>query len=104
MTPTLIKEYDLNDYMFGVALAAMQTTNFLFSPFWGKLNNYISSRQAMLVCGIGYAVGQALFGMARTEAMVIFARAFAGFFTGGAFVSFLTYVVNTSSDNDRGKI
>ena len=103
VTPTLIKEYDLNDYMFGVALAAMQTTNFLFSPFWGKLNNYISSRQAMLVCGIGYAVGQALFGMARTEAMVIFARAFAGFFTGGAFVSFLTYVVNTSSDNDRGK-
>ena len=64
VTPTLIKEYDLNDYMFGVALAAMQTTNFLFSPFWGKLNNYISSRQAMLVCGIGYAVGQALFGMA----------------------------------------
>ena len=33
VTPTLIKEYDLNDYMFGVALAAMQTTNFLFSPF-----------------------------------------------------------------------
>lgn len=30
VTPTLIQEYHLNDSMFGVALAAMQTTNFCF--------------------------------------------------------------------------
>ena len=103
VTPTLIKEYHLQDYMFGVALAAMQTTNFLLSPFWGKLNGFISSRKSMLICCIGYAVGQAMFGMARTEVMVVVARAFAGLFTAGAFTSFLTYVVNTSSDKDRGR-
>ena len=103
VTPTLIQEYHLNDSMFGVALAAMQTTNFLFSPFWGKLNGYISSRKSLLICCTGYAIGQALFGMARTEAMVVFARCFAGIFTGGAFTSFLTYIVNTSSEKDRGR-
>ncbi len=103
VTPTLIQEYHLNDYMFGVALAVMQCAYFLMSPFWGKLNNYIASRKSMLICCLGYAVGQALFGMARTESMVIFARVFAGMFTGGAFTSFLTYIVNASSDMERGR-
>lgn len=103
VTPTLIKEYHLNDYMFGVALAAMQMTNFLFSPFWGKINGYISSRKSLLICCVGYAVGQAMFGMARTETMVVVARCFAGVFTGGVFTSFLTYIVNTSSELERGK-
>ena len=103
VTPTLIQEYHLNDYMFGVALAVMQCAYFLMSPFWGKLNNYIASRKSMLICCLGYSIGQALFGMARTEGMVIFARVFAGMFTGGAFTSFLTYIVNTSSDMERGR-
>ena len=37
VTPTIIKELGLNDYMFGMALAAMMVCNFLFSPFWGKI-------------------------------------------------------------------
>lgn len=101
ITPTVIKNLQLNDYMFGVALAAMTTTNFLFSPFWGKINGYISSRTSMLICCIGYGVGQILFGLARTEGMIILARLFAGCFTGGIFVSFLTYIVNVSPEEDR---
>ena len=37
VTPTLIKNLNLHDYMFGAALAAMLFTNFLLSPFWGKI-------------------------------------------------------------------
>ena len=32
-TPTIIKNLNLHDYMFGVAFAGMSITNFLFSPF-----------------------------------------------------------------------
>ena len=103
VTPTFIQEYQLDSYMFGVALAVMQCSYFLMSPFWGKLNNYIDSRKSMLICALGYSVGQALFGMARSNGMLIFARVFAGAFTGGAFTSFLTYIVNTSSDMERGR-
>ena len=103
VTPSFIKEYGLNDYMFGVALSAMMTVNFLFSPFWGKITGYISSRRSMLIGGIGYGIGQLMFGFARTEAMVVVARGFAGIFTGATFVSMMTYVVNCSSDEERGQ-
>lgn len=101
ITPTVIKNLQLNDYMFGVALAAMTTTNFLFSPFWGKINGYISSRTSMLICCIGYGIGQVLFGLAKTEGLIILARLFSGCFTGGIFVSFLTYIVNVSPEDSR---
>ena len=104
VTPTIFTNLNLGSYMFGVALAAMMTVNFLFSPFWGKINTYISSRNSMMISSIGYALGQVMFGLAQTEAQVIGARMFAGLFTGGAFVSMLTYIVNFSENEKiRGK-
>lgn len=103
VTPTIIKDLQLNDYMFGVALASMQLTNFLLSPFWGKINRYISSRLSLLICCCGYGVAQLWFACATTEFMIILARMFAGLFTGGIFVSILTYVVNVSKPEDQGR-
>ena len=71
------------------------------SPFWGKINNYISSRVSLLICCIGYGVAQVWFAYATTEAMIICARLFAGAFVGGIFVSFLTYVVNVADPADQ---
>ena len=103
VTPTIILDLNLNDYMFGLALAAMMAFNFMFSPFWGKMAGYFSSRRVMLVAGLGYAVGQVLFGIARSEAEFLLARMFAGAFCGGSYVAFMTYVVNCSDDKSRGK-
>ena len=98
ITPTLFKDLALPDYMFGVALAAMMSANFLFSPFWGRLNSYISSRLTLLICCLGYALGQYFFATAQTSAQFIAARVVAGIFTGGVFVSALNYLVNTAPD------
>ena len=57
VTPTLIVERGLDSSMFGVALAAMMTMNFLFAPFWGKLCGYIPTKKIMLIGCIGYSVG-----------------------------------------------
>jgi MFS family permease len=103
VTPTVIQDLHLHDYMFGVALAAMMLTNFLMSPFWGKINVYISSRVSMLVCCFGYGIAQLLFAYATTEMGIIVARMIAGLFTGGIFVSFLTYTVNVAKPEDQGK-
>lgn len=103
VTPTVIQNLNLHDYMFGVALAAMLFTNFLMSPFWGKINNYVSSRVSLLVCCCGYGIAQVWFACSVTEPEIILARMFAGLFTGGVFVSFLTYVVNKSRPQDQGK-
>ena len=102
VTPTLFKSLGLGDYMFGYAFAAMMTVNFFFSPFWGKINSFISSKYSMVIACAGYAVSQFFFGIARTELHVIGARMLAGVFTSGTFVSAVNYVINTSSDSDRG--
>ena len=94
VTPTIIQDQHMHDYMFGVALGVMLITNFLMSPFWGKINVYISSRSTFLIGCLGYAVAQLWFAYSTTELMVILARMFAGLFTGGIYVSFLTYIVN----------
>lgn len=102
VTPTIIVELGLKDYMFGMALAAMMAFNFLFSPFWGKMAGRISSRRVLLICGLGYGVAQLFFGLARTEIQFLLARMFAGVFVGGCYVSFLTYTVNASPEKKRG--
>jgi len=103
VTPTIIKDLALPDYMFGLMLAAMQFSNFLFSPFWGKLNGAISSRKTLLICCTGYGVAQLGFACATTQAMILLMRVLAGVFVGGIFVSFLTYVVGTARPEDQAR-
>ncbi len=103
VTPTIIKERGFGDYMFGVALASMMTINFLVSPFWGKLVTFVSSRMVILICSLGYAIGQAFFWIAGTERAMVGARMFAGIFTAGVFTAVLTYVVNTTPVELRGR-
>ena len=74
VTPTIIKELGLHDYMFGLALAVMMSVNFLVSPFWGKINTYISSRKTLLVCCVGYGAAQLLFCYSTTEGGILLAR------------------------------
>ena len=103
VTPTIIQDLALPDYMFGLMLAAMQLSNFLFSPFWGKLNVSISSRQTLCVCCMGYGVAQLGFACATTQAVILLVRILAGVFVGGIFVSFLTYVINTANPEDQAR-
>lgn len=103
VTPTIIQDLALPDYMFGLMLAAMQLSNFLFSPFWGKLNVSISSRQTLLICCMGYGIAQLGFACATTQAAILLVRVLAGVFVGGIFVSFLTYVINTARPEDQAK-
>ena len=103
VTPSIIQDLHLPDYMFGLMLAAMQIFNFLFSPFWGKINVTLSSRRTLLICCVGYGAAQLLFAMARTQPVILAVRALAGVFVGGIFVSFLTYIINAAKPEDQAK-
>ena len=103
VTPTIIQQLQLPDYMFGLMLAAMMISQFLLSPFWGKINTYIASRQTLLICCTGYGAAQLLFAFSRTQGAILAARVLAGIFVGGIFVSFLTYVINVSKPEDQAK-
>lgn len=103
VTPTIIQNLGLHDYMFGVALAMMLGAQFLLSPFWGKLNHYLSSRTSLLVGCTGYGLAQLWFSMATTELGIACARFVAGMFVGGVMVSMLTYIVNMAKPEDQAK-
>lgn len=103
ITPTIIKNLELPDYMFGVAFAGMAFTNFLFSPMWAKMVNRISSRTTLLISCSGYGFGQILFMLATSSLTILVARLVSGFFVGGVMVSMLTYIVNKAEPESRGK-
>ncbi|BBF42276.1 multidrug efflux transporter, MFS family [Lachnospiraceae bacterium KM106-2] len=103
ITPTLIKNYNLPDYFFGVCFAGMAFTNFLFSPFWGKIGGRIGSYKVLFIGCLGYSVGQAMFAVFRSQEAILFARCFSGFFVSGISVCTLTYLVNQSKGESVGK-
>ena len=103
VTPTLIQNLNLPDYMFGLMLAANLLFIFLFSPFWGKINTFVSSRTSLLICSLGYAAAQLGFAYAKAQVTILLVRFMAGFFAGGTFVSFLTYVINVAKPEDQAK-
>lgn len=102
ITPTLIVNLSLPTYMFGAAFAAMSFTNFLFSPFWGKMREFSSARTWLLVGSVGYGIGQYLFGISTTEITILAARCLAGFFVGAINVSCLIYLTEMSDAEGMG--
>lgn len=103
ITPTLIIDLNLPAYMFGAAFAGMSFTNFLFSPFWGKMREFFSLRKILFIGCVGYGIGQFLFSQSTQVGTILFARCFSGFFVGAIGVSTLVYVVDNSTDDKKGK-
>lgn len=84
--------------MFGVAFACMATTNFLFSPFWGKLSEKYGGGLILSLCLLGYGVMQVFFGLSKTEWQICLARLVGGFFISGISVSQLIYIMENSKE------
>ncbi|MCI7221555.1 MAG: MFS transporter [Firmicutes bacterium] len=103
ITPTFIQNLHLHNYMFGVAFACMATTNFLFSPFWGKVSKSIGSAKVVGICFFGYAFAQFLFGTSTTELNIIVARLVGGFFISGITVCNILYVMDNSAEDKKGE-
>ena len=102
ITPTLIMNLNLGDYMFGVAYAAMSIVNFTISPFWGKTSSQIGVVKISAISFVGYAIGQAVFATATTELQIIVGRMIAGLFISGIMVGHLIYIMAISPKEKRG--
>ena len=94
--PTIYKNLNFPDYMFGVAFACMALTNFAFSPFWGRLCDRYGSGRVMGLCFFGYSASQYLFGICTTEWTLSLARVLAGVFISAISVGQLIYVMRYS--------
>ncbi|HBQ74593.1 MAG TPA: MFS transporter, partial [Erysipelotrichaceae bacterium] len=61
------------------------------------------SRRVLGICCVGYGIGQLLFAIMKTLPTIMLARLLSGFFVGGIMVSFLTYIIHTSTMENRGR-
>ncbi len=103
VTPKFIKSLGLGDSMFGWAYAGMAITNFIFSPLWAKLCEKYGSVKITIISLFFYGVSQLMFGFSTTAFSIMAARLLGGFFVGGLYVSQLVYIVNNSSEEEKGQ-
>ena len=103
VTPTMIIERGLDSSMFGVAFAAMQFTMFLFSPFFGRLCNYVPTRRIIFWGGVGYTLSQTVFLFSYTNATIIVARMMAGISCAAMQTAMPNYAINTAPDEETRK-
>ncbi len=101
ITPSFLKSLNAPDYMFGVAFAAMSITNFLCSPFWGKLSKKIGITSVLTLCYLGYSLGQFVFGSATNGVGVVVGRLLSGAFISGIMVNQLLYVMEHSDNPSK---
>ncbi|MBQ7891600.1 MAG: MFS transporter [Erysipelotrichaceae bacterium] len=103
ITPTFIQNLELHDYMFGVAFACMSITNFVFSPFWGKVSRNFGISKVLGFCFMGYACAQLIFGWSTSELGIMIARLVGGVFISGITVNNILYVIDNSPVETRGR-
>jgi len=103
ITPTMFTNLNFPDYMFGVAFATMSAAVFLFSPAIGKLGDTFGHGKIFALSLPFYAIAQMGFGLSDNILSTIIARFFAGLFSGASVVCSLAYVINYTSEENRGK-
>lgn len=103
VTPSLLKSLNMPDYLFGILYSSMSLMWFVFSPFWGRVIDIIGINNVTVISLLGYSVGQFMFLIFKTEALLIFSRLFAGTFASGQAVSTLAYVIEYSEEKDVSK-
>ncbi len=103
VTPAFLRSISMPDYMFGLAFAAMSFTNFLFSPFWGKLSDSVGRLRISSITLTGYAFSQLLFMVSGSVEMVLISRLVSGLFAGGFSVCCMIYLAEITDKSNRAK-
>lgn len=103
ITPAFLTDLKLPDYTFGIAFAAMMTTNFILSPFWGTLSDSVGRLRITRITLIGYAFSQFLFMISGSVSMVLFSRLVSGVFAGGFTVCCTAYLADITDRKNRAK-
>lgn len=102
ITPTMFIEKGFADYLFGVSYAAMSFSYFAGSLVFGSIGDSIGRVKAMAFVMPVYALSQFVFGVTDSAVITIIARLVGGFFSAAVFVCSLAYLVDLTTDENRG--
>ncbi len=97
VTPYLVKARGFIEYSFSIFFSVMSLGMLIFAPVWGSFGDKYGRRIVLLICSIGYSIGQVFFGFLDNIYLVICARFFSGCFSAGLMVSVISFL-----DTSRG--
>ena len=97
VTPYLVKARGFIEYSFSIFFSVLSLGMLIFAPLWGSFGDKYGRRIVLLICSIGYSIGQVFFGFLDNIYLVICARFFSGCFSAGLMVSVISFL-----DTSRG--
>ncbi len=86
---------------YGAILAIYSLTQFVFSPFWGRLSDRIGRRPVVLLGLFGSSISFSVFGISDTIPELFFARFLAGFFTAASLPTARAFIADISPPEKR---
>ena len=102
LLPTYARDLGASPFMIGLIAAVYSTMQFLFSPVWGRLSDYIGRRPVMLASIFLAAVSYFFFSMATTIPLLILSRAMSG--VGSANIAAAqAYITDVTESTGRSK-
>ncbi len=87
----------------GMITAVYPLTQLVFAPLWGRLSDRIGRRPLVVVGIAGFAVTQALFGIASGLALLYGARIVGGALSSALIPAASAYVADLTSEEQRGR-
>ena len=103
VTPYLVSDLGIEDYMFGVFFAAMSFGLMLGGPIWGVLGDRGNKRIYMALGLIVYSIGQFMFGYSGNQIVMVLFRFLSGFGVAASVTLLLSHLICLAPKEDRAK-
>ena len=103
ITPYLVSDLGIEDYMFGVFFAAMSFGLMLGGPIWGVLGDRGNKRIYMALGLIIYSIGQIMFGYSGNEYVMVLFRFISGFGVAASATLLLSHLICLVPKENRTK-
>ncbi len=103
VTPYLVSDLGIEDYMFGVFFAAMSFGLMLGGPIWGVLGDRGNKRIYMVLGLIVYSIGQFMFGYSGNQYIMVLFRFLSGFGVAASVTLLLSHLICLSPKEKRTK-
>ena len=103
ITPDLVKDMGIEDYMFGVFFATMSLGLMFGGPLWGVLGDHGHKRRYIVFGLLVYSIGQYMFGNVGNQYWMVFFRFVSGFGVAASAALLIGILICESSDENRVK-
>ncbi len=103
ITPYLVSDLGIEDYMFGVFFAAMSFGLMLGGPIWGVLGDHGNKRLYMALGLIVYSIGQFMFGYSGNQYVMVLFRFISGFGVAASVTLLLSHLIAIAPKKERTK-